>query len=205
LDRRELIKVLALNSAFPVVTPNLVAAFREVRRALPQAASLKILSPQQDAVVVTMAELILPRTDTPGAKDTRVNEFIDHILADWYNDEQRAKFLGGLADVDMRTQKLFGKNFVDASVQQQSEILRDLGAELAEANAALADGPRSYRGFARQPENNFYLGFRRLTLLGYFTSEAGFTQQLHEEIIPGRYDGCIPYTPGTASPTRASN
>ena len=34
--------------------------------------------------------------------------------------------------------------------------------------------------------------FRQLVLTGYFTSEAGFMQQLHEEIIPGHYNGCIP-------------
>jgi len=37
--------------------------------------------------------------------------------------------------------------------------------------------------------------FRDLTLTGYFTSEVGAVQQLHEEIIPGRYDGCTPLTP----------
>jgi hypothetical protein len=205
LDRRELLKVLALNSAFPALTPNLIAAFREIHSSLPQTASLKTLSPHQDATVATMAELILPRTGTPGAKDTRVNEFIDHIVSDWYSDEDRARFLAGLADVDARTQKLFNKDFVDASIEQQSEILRNLGEELAAANAALADAPRRPRGNAPEPDHNFYLMFRRLTLLGYFSSEAGFTQQLHAEIIPGRYDGCVPYTPGAASPTRASN
>jgi len=41
--------------------------------------------------------------------------------------------------------------------------------------------------------------FRQLTLTGYFTSEAGFTQQLREEIIPGRFDGCFPIETSTAS------
>jgi glucoside 3-dehydrogenase (cytochrome c) hitch-hiker subunit len=151
-----------------------------------------VLSPHQDATVVAMAELIIPRTETPGAKDTRVNEFIDHILADWYADEDRARFLSGLADVDTRTQNLFGKNFIEASAEQQSEVLRSLGDELAQATAALANAPRGYRGSEPEPDGNFYLMFRELTLIGYFTSEPGFTQQLREEIIPGRYDGCVP-------------
>ena len=139
-----------------------------------------------------MAELIIPRTETPGTKETRVDEFIDHILAAWYTDDDRARFLAGLAEVDARSQKLFAKNFVDASSEQQSEILRALGEELAQAVSALTNAPRGYRGETPLPQDNFYLMFRQLTLAGYFTSEAGFTAQLHEEIIPGRYDGCVP-------------
>ena len=63
-----------------------------------------------------MADLIIPATETPGAKDVRVNEFIDHIVADWFTDEERAGFLAGLDEVDVRTQNLFQKTFVDASL-----------------------------------------------------------------------------------------
>jgi hypothetical protein len=193
LDRREALKLFALSSALPVLPADLLIAFRNVHASLPATPALKVLSAHQDATVVAMAELIIPRTETPGAKDTRVNEFIDRILADWSADEDRARFLRGLDDVDTRSQKLFNKNFTDASSGEQSEILRLLGEELAQASAALANAPRGYRGSIPQPDNNFYLRFRELTLIGYFTSEPGFTQQLHEEIIPGRYDGCIPF------------
>jgi hypothetical protein len=195
LDRRGLLKTLALSAALPIASPELLAAFRQVHARLSPTPALRTLSPHQDATVSAMAELIIPRTDTPGAKDTRVNEFIDHILSDWYTDEERARFLAGLADVDARSQKRFGKTFVDTTAEEQSEILRVLGDELQQAVAALANAPRGYRGSPAEPETNFYLMFRRLTLFGYFTSEAGFTQQLHEEIIPGRFDGCVPEGP----------
>jgi gluconate 2-dehydrogenase gamma chain len=193
LDRREALKLLALSSALPALPADLLAAFRNVHADLPATPALKVLSAHQDATVFAMAELIIPPTETPGAKETRVNEFIDHILADWSTDEDRARFLAGLDDVDTRTQKLFNKTFVDASLDQQSEILRLLGEELAQATATLANAPRGYRGSSPQPDNNFYLRFRQLTLIGYFTSEPAFTQQLHGEIIPGRYDGCVPF------------
>lgn len=144
-----------------------------------------------------MAELLIPATDTPGAKAVRVNEFIDHIVADWYTDDERALFLAGIADVDARTQALFQRDFVGVSTTQQSEILRALGGEMAEASDALAAVPAGYRGSSPEPWDNFYFMFRQLTLTGYFTSEAGFTQQLQEEIIPGRFDGCVPLAPAT--------
>jgi len=192
LQRRELLKLLAIGSALPAVPSPLLAACRELHASLAQAPSLKIFTSHQDATVTAMAELLLPRTDTPGAKDTRVNLFIDHIVADWYSDEERTIFLTGLADVDARTQSLFQKDFVEASPAQQAEILRSLGDGLAQAIHMMSHGPRGNRGATPEPTNNFYLQFRRLTLTGYFTSEAGFTQQLRDEIIPGRFDGCVP-------------
>jgi hypothetical protein len=192
LHRREVLKLLAFGSGVPALGSPLFAACREIHAELGAAPALKILSTHQDATVAAMAELIIPQTDTPGAKDVRVDEFVDRIVSDWYSDEDRQRFLAGLADVDARAQRLFARDFAGAPVDQQLTILRILGEELAEASAALANAPRGYRGEAPQPQNNFYLMFRELTLTSYFTSEAGFTQQLHEEIIPGRYDGCVP-------------
>ena len=192
MHRREVLKTLALGSALTALPPELLASFRQIHASLTVTPSFKALTPHQDETVTAMADLLIPATETPGAKAVRVDEFIDRIVAEWLSPEERAGFLSGLDAVDTRTQSLFQKNFVDATAAQQAEILRALGAELAAALDAVADGPRGYRGSAPEPEDNFYLTFRQLVLTGYFTSEPGFTRQLHDEIIPGRFDGCIP-------------
>jgi len=191
LDRRDALRLLALNSLLPAIPAPLFAALREVHASLDTAPGLKAFNANQNATVIAMADLILPETDTPGATATRVNEFIDRIVAEWYSDEERASFLAGLAHVDELTAKLFAKRFVDASPEQQGQVLRELGNEMTRAAETLADARPGYRGEAPEPDDNFYFRFRALTLTGYFTSEAGFTKQLHEEIIPGHYDGCI--------------
>lgn len=192
MQRRELLRLLAIGSALPAIPPPLLAACREIHAGLTETPGPKVFSSRQDATVAAMAELILPRTDTPGAKDTQVNLFIDRVVADWYFEAERVRFLAGLADVDARTQSLFQNDFVDASLLQQAEILRSLGEELAEAVAAVAHGEHWHRGSTPEPQGNFYLDFRKLTLTGYFTSEAGFSQELRDEIVPGRFDGCAP-------------
>jgi hypothetical protein len=50
---------------------------------------LQALDPHQAETVATIAELILPATDTPGAREAQVPEFIDVILAEWYDDADR--------------------------------------------------------------------------------------------------------------------
>jgi hypothetical protein len=194
VDRREVLKLLALSSALPAMPAELYSALRAVHNE-PAKPLLKTLNPHADATVTAMAELIIPQTDTPGAKAARVNEFIDLILTEWYSDEDRARFLAGLANVDERTRLLFGKDFIEATPEQQAGILEILGEEMAREADALIAGVPGYRGSRPEPDNNFYLMFRDLTLTGYFTSEVGAVQQLHEEIIPGRYDGCTPLTP----------
>ena len=152
------------------------------------------MNAHQDATVTALAELILPQTDTPGAKAARVNEFIDLIVADWYSPEEQAQFFAGLADLDARTQSLFNKNFVERPMNSNPTILRALGEQMAEEKRRFRLPPLSVTE-ARlpwTPTGISILCFVTLTLTGYFTSEIGFTQQLHEEIIPGHFDGCAP-------------
>jgi hypothetical protein len=170
---------------------NLLAALREARALLGTETTGRTLNLHQHATVTAIAELIIPRTDTAGATDVRVPEFIDLIVTEWYDAEERTHFLNGLADVDVRTQALFARDFVDSSPGQQAQILTVLGQQMTEEADALQDHARQYRDSPPEPNKNFYYMVRGLTLMGYYTSEAGATRELDFEIIPGRFDGCV--------------
>src|SRR5260370_39994165 len=79
----------------------------------------RTLDAHQNDTVVAMIDQIIPATETPGAKGARVNEFIDVILTEWANDEERRNFLSALADIDKQSTTLFGKNFAAATPEQQ--------------------------------------------------------------------------------------
>ncbi len=137
-----------------------------------------------------MAELMLPRTETPGGADVGATEFIDLLLTEWYEQPERALFLNGLADVDSRSRSLFGKDFTDCSSPQQSDILIALGDKMVKEAS-----PPQVTDEGYIPETNFYAMFRRLTITAYYTSEKGATEELHFEIVPGSYEGCHVITP----------
>jgi len=162
--------------------------FQAVHEQLSEQPVLRTLNPQQNGMVTTISEIIIPQTDTPGAKAARVNEFIDLILTEWYDDEEKSIFLTGLAEVDTRTRDLFGENFVDCGEKLQVEILRALDDEVAEARAEVRRGSTR----RRPPERNFFFMIKQLTLIGYYTSQIGFEQELHGEIIPARHAACVP-------------
>jgi Gluconate 2-dehydrogenase subunit 3 len=189
MHRRDVLRILATGTALQLAPNRLITVLREARSLLAEQVPLRTLNAHQEATVRTMAELILPRTDTPGATDVGTSAFIDLILTEWSDD---TNFLNGLADVDARTQKMFEKDFVDCSAEQQSEILIVLGDEMVRE---IEISPRRRRRLNGAGNSNFYAMFRRLTLTAYYTSEAGATQELHFEIIPNRFEPCAKTSP----------
>ena len=140
----------------------------------------------------------LPETDTPGATSTRINEFIDLIVTEWYSEEEKQRFLKGLANVDAVSQKHFGKNFSDCEQTDQTKMMTEWDEAMVAEAASLKAAPTPRMEIA-DPNENFFFLFKQLTLTGYFTSEAGAKRTLHFQMIPGRYDGCITMTPAEQS------
>src|SRR5260370_26771039 len=123
MNRRDALRLLATGAAFQLAPGNLLAALREARALLGTQTTVRTLNLHQHATVTSIAELIIPRTDTPGATAVRVPEFIYLIATERYDAEGRTHFLPALADVVVRTQAFFGRLFVASSPRQPALIL----------------------------------------------------------------------------------
>ncbi len=89
----------------------------------------RALTPEQDRLVAAVAEHILPATDTPGARDARVNEFVDGMLADYYPAETRARFTAGLDRLNARARQRHGRPFLECTTAQQYAMVDALDAQ----------------------------------------------------------------------------
>jgi hypothetical protein len=138
----------------------------------------------QADTVARVAELIIPRTDTPGAIDARVPEFIATIVGEWDLPEDQALMLAGLADVDARSRRHAGRDFIGLTEPQQVAILKALDDEL-----------QALKQRKEATGKHFFQRIKGLTLYGYYTSEAGMKQELEYTVIPGRYDPCASLRP----------
>jgi hypothetical protein len=187
MHRREVLRLLATGSLLQLAPSNLFAVLRAGHSLIQSQTSPRTLNAHQQATVEAMAEMIIPRTDTPGASDIGAVGFIDLILTEWYEEAERTRFLSGIADVDSRSHILFGEDFVDCSSPQQSDILMALGEKMTEE---IGERARPMRGRGPSAPANFYAMMRHLTLTAYYTSEAGASEELHFEMIPGSYQGC---------------
>jgi hypothetical protein len=198
MQRREVLKILAAGAALPVFTPSVAAFFREAQAQVGAAYKPRTLNPQQDATVVAMVDLIIPATDTPGAKAARVNDFIDVILTEWATETERQDFLNGLTGIDKQSNDLYGKNFTAASAEQQTTLLRALDDSVMGAHIEKhrRHGNTVPEERDKQLRDSFWYVFKGITLHGYYTSEIGFSQELNQQIIPGAYHGCVPLTVG---------
>lgn len=193
MQRREALRLMGAAGVFSVLSSDLFAATLEAQLAVNKAGTLLTLSPAQNEIVVAMTDVMIPATDTPGAKAAKVNEFIDLILAEWATEEEKKIFLEGLAEADRKANALFGHGFAAASRKEQAAIVEEFDEELATArNEALPKEVRSWELTLLLP---FFAQMRRLTLVGYYTSSTGQEQDLKVEIIPGALHGCVPGEP----------
>ena len=182
MQRRELIQLIAAVTGCAFVGRDALWAVGDTLAPLPYSDSdVDFL----DAV----ADTILPRTDTPGARDAAVGQFIARYAAACYPAEHIALLKSGLSDIDARMQVLQGKGFRQANEAAKISLLTQLDRQ-AKEHARLAD--------ATPGENSphYFTLMKQLTLFGFFTSEPGATRVARYRPVPGRYKGCIPYVKG---------
>ena len=126
--------------------------------------------------------LSIPRTDTPGAVDAGVPVFIHQIVVDWYTDAERAIFLEGLAELNSTARRHWSTDFLSLEGAQQAQLLNELEPPMEGSSpVAMPAG-----GAGDVP---FFMKLKELTVLGYYTSEAGATSELLYRPVPGAYDG----------------
>jgi len=190
--RRDLLRVLSAAAVAPVLPPEVTLLLKQAQTSAGY--GLRTLTSHQNAIVVAMIDLLIPATDTPGAKAARVNEFMDVILTDWATVEERARFLAGLDDVDTQANALFGKSFLEASPTQQSAMLQVLDDSVDWLHSPPSHPAVSPGRDFNQLRGEFFRSFKLVTIHGYYTSEIGQTQELKREIIPGAFHGCAPVT-----------
>jgi gluconate 2-dehydrogenase gamma chain len=222
ITRREALRRTALLLGGAVSAPTLAGVLAGCGRDAGSggATGLKLLTPWQHAMVATIAEHIIPETDTPGARGAEVDRFIDEMLALHYSAAERELFLAGLAGVDARARCAGAGGFMECTFHEQRAVLtaidretfaaRPVGPDPEVAHDArgggIAGGPpphgsmgevRWIHGEVRNPERPevpFFRTMKELTIVGYYTSEVGATVELRHEAVPGRHQGCVPFT-----------
>lgn len=140
------------------------------------------LTEDEAGIVSQVAEIIIPKTDTPGAKDVGVPSFIDNMLKECYKPEDQERFRSGLKAFNEAAEKEHGDPFLELDADTQLAFTKKVHDEaVATAQTTKPEPPRP-----------FILMTKELTMLGFFTSEPGATQVLQYEAVPGKFDGCIP-------------
>jgi hypothetical protein len=132
------------------------------------------VSPDQEALLAEVADVIIPTTDTPGAKAAHVEQFIVRVLRDCYQYEKQEQFYAALDRLQAASKSAHGKNFAELDAPTKIELVKQTTTK----------------------DHEFFTMMKQLTVAGYFISEIGATQALEYLPIPGRFEGNVPLQPG---------
>jgi len=137
--------------------------------------------PDRKRLLEEMAETIIPTTDTPGAKDAGVADFIAHAVEFCFPKARQERFWGELNSTDDACFKKTGKSFVDCSTEERIAFFTELQS----------------RKRSDKNEQPFFNTLKMLVLHGYFTSEIGASQALNYDPVPGGWTADMKIEPDT--------
>ena len=164
LDRRTL-----LRSAILLVGGTLASGV--ALPALAAAGTARFFTPDELRIVAEFSEIVIPRTDTPGARDAGVPEALDGLIANWASEARKAEFRSLVG-------RIGAAGVVPPGAPPQIELARRFDA------AQLAADP-------------VYRRFKELVLTLYYLSQVGATRELRYEHTPGKWEASIPVGPDT--------
>ena len=148
-----------------------------------------LLTPPRARAMEALADVIIPETDTPGAAEAGVTEFVAALVDGWLDDDHRDRFLAGLDTVDPTARDRFGADFADCTLEQRDELVGEFDAELT----------RQREDPDARASRYFFHDVKRFTITAYFTSEAGLDAIGHRTTYR-TYEGCVPLSPREARP-----
>ncbi|MFT4862072.1 MAG: gluconate 2-dehydrogenase gamma chain [Pseudohongiellaceae bacterium] len=135
------------------------------------AETLRFYQPSELTLVARLSDLIIPRTDTPGALDVNVPGFLDALMADWASAETQLAHRGALLAIS----DSLGRDFAD---QTDSKAV----AGLTQLDASAYAGRGGHKG---------YRSVKGLITQAYFASEEGALLEAKWVATPGRWDPCL--------------
>lgn len=147
----------------------------------------------RQGMIAELAELIIPETDTPGAKTAKVDDYIIKVLLNCSDVRKQNKFCEGIEMVETQAQRKYGKKFVQCSLPEKKDVFEQIADHSGFSYRILNRINNKFFG------GSFYMILRDLTTEGYCLSKPGATQGLAYDYIPGQFDACTKLQPNQKS------
>ena len=186
MERRAVIKHIALMVGGAISLPTLLAM--KLHESGVSNTLDFMLSASQRKLVAEVAEIIIPRTDTPGAIDAGVPAFIEMMLKDCYLSPEHQSFIEGLdalSKKDFLNKNMADKISIISAIEQENKALMKA---YNVQQTKMGDNEDKELMAAQKKGLPFWRLMKELTLLGYFTSKVGLTASFDFVLVPGRFE-----------------
>lgn len=202
LSRREMIKKLSLLLGASISSNNVISAIMDFKQNNLNTTGLgEFFTRNEILLVAELSEIIIPTTDTPGAKAANVHWFIDHMLFHCISKDEANNFRAGLKLLDDHSRDISGFTFVQQSKDIQVSMIEELDLRVHQHYFSRDLYYRLKRVITRnimtdidKMEMTFFILLKKLVTLGYYTSEIGATEELSYLPVPGNYIACISFS-----------
>ena len=198
MNRRTVIKNLALVVGGAALLPSCIKKSNNV---VVQLKNLAIDADQQ-AMIADICETIIPKTNTPGAKDLNLPAFVLKMVDDCYKKKDQQAFMTGLVQFDEMVKNKYNKVFGDLTAPDREAVLNALDKSGKPADnqqksiKPVSESQKSSDVPKKKPDvpplNLFYGAIKQQTIFGYTNSQYFMTKQVVYELIPGRYNAHFP-------------
>ena len=135
------------------------------------------IDPDDENMMAELAETILPKTDTPGARDLSAHLFALKMVDDCFTKANQEKYIQGMKEFESFVMKKTGKPFAENSANEKKAIVAELDLQKPADTGMLF----------------FYQSTKKLTVEAYNTCEYYLTKIRGYKMLPGKFQGCIPY------------
>lgn len=154
------------------------------------------INANQEQFLADVSETIIPKTDTPGAKDLGLHLFVLKMVDDCFSKKDQDEFMAGLDKVSKDAEKRFNKPFGQCTRAQRESILNELDQKHVAQSRSEKD--KKAKGDKTQAPVDEVLTFYNIakgeTIFGYTYSKYFMTKQIVYELVPGRYNPRYPVT-----------
>ena len=175
MDRRTSIKTFLAISAGITLLP---ACLQEKSKSSLLLKKIKINNDEEE-LMATLSETILPKTDTPGAKDLSSHLFVLMMVDECHSKAEQEKFLKGLGQFQKICKEKYDQSFNRMSPEKRYSLLKAFEDKKGIPEEAMS----------------FYATTKRMTVQSYTTSQHYVTKVQVYKLVPGKFIGCKPVSP----------
>lgn len=171
MPRRTALRSLLLAAGGTFLLPSCLQSDRKVSIPLNNIR----LSGSDERMLAVIVETIIPKTDTPGARELGVNEFVCVMVDDCSGPEAQQRFMKGFSSLDAMAGELYNRSFEECGREDRVQILT-----------------HAEEGKYQDELNAFVKQVKELTVQGYLKSQYVMSNLLKYELVPGRFRGSAP-------------
>ena len=187
MNRRKALQQAGILAGSTVAMPSLFSLLQSCQIGHGEAWKPLFFNQEEALFISKLVDMLLPRTNTPGALDVNIDRFMDVVFAKTLSSQEQKQLRKEIANFNATCKKDHGATFIALSSETQQKVLT-----IAETNSPKFNGSVWGTAAGKQKEVGIYRRLKAMAIWAYLSAEEIGKEMLAYDPIPGKYEGCLP-------------